>query len=416
MAPGVRSSRVFLLWVVVAAVGLSIAYTVGQRHDADALPSERIPAAATKDFGLMAEAWNSIHERYVDRSAIQPENLTYGAISGMVDSLGDTGHSTFLTPQMIEEEKEQIKGEYVGIGAEVRMKDGHVVIVAPFDGSPAQKAGLKPGDIIVRVDSDEVTGLSLFQVVKKIAGPKGTPVSLTILSPGSGATRTVTMTRAPVMIHNVTWVRLPGTRVAHLRVASFSDGVTKNLVAALKSIGSAKLDGLILDLRNNPGGLLDEAVATASQFLATGNVLLEKNVKGAISPVPVEKGGAALHIKMAVLVNGGTASGAEIVAGALQDAKRAPLIGTTTFGTGTVLQQFPLSDGSALLLAVEEWLTPDGHTIWHHGITPTTVVHLPGGVAPSFPESERSMTVVQLEASGDRQLLDALHAVTGQGR
>jgi carboxyl-terminal processing protease len=215
-------------------------------------------------------------------------------------------------------------------------------------------------------------------------------------------------------MNNITWHRLPGTQIAHLRIAGFSQGATKDLKQALKPIKTNGLKGLILDLRNNPGGLLNEAVSTASQFLSGGNVVLEKNVKGQITDISVEKGGLARHIPMVCLVNGGTASGAEIVAGALQDHRRAELVGTTTFGTGTVLENFPLSDGSALLLAVREWLTPDGHTIWHKGITPNVVISLPPGGSPVLPEEARNMTPQQLKDSKDAQLLKAIDLIGKQ--
>lgn len=375
------------------------------------VPSQAIPPDARSDFDLMAEAWNAIHHYYVDRSAIKSRPLTYGAITGMVDTLGDTGHSTFLTPEMKKEEKSFMRGEYKGIGVEVRMKGRRVVILAPLDGSPAQKAGLRPGDVILRINGAGTEGLTLNQVAQRILGPVGTKVTLTVMNPETGGTRTVTMTRAEIEVENVTWVTLPGTKVAHLRIAGFSEGVTGNLKQALKEIQQQKLQALVLDLRNDPGGLLEQAVGSTSQFLRSGNVLLEKNVSGKIDPVPVEPGGVAQNVPLAVLVNRGTASSSEIMAGALQDHDRGPIVGETTFGTGTVLEQFPLSDGSALLLAVMEWLTPDGHTIWHKGITPNDVVALPEGVMPSFPATERNMTPAQLAATGDEQLLRALSLV-----
>jgi len=177
-------------------------------------------------------------------------------------------------------------------------------------------------------------------------------------------------------------------------------------LTAIKAQGDT---GIILDLRDNPGGLVDEAVAVASRFLKTGNVLLEKDVKGNITSVPVVHGVTVVDLPLAVLINQGTASAAEIVAGALQDSSRAKLVGETTFGTGTVLEQFALSDGSALLLAVEEWLTPSGKTIWHVGLTPDEVIPLATGVTLLFPEAEQGMTSEQLQASGDDQLLGALN-------
>jgi carboxyl-terminal processing protease len=326
----------------------------------------------------------------------------------MVDSLGDTGHSRFLTPQMVKQERNLTRGSFEGIGAEVQMKNGQLVIVAPIDGSPAQKAGLKPGDVILKVNGQEVSGLPIDQAVDRILGPAGTQVKLTILNPTTTETRDVTLVRASIIVRSISWHVLPGTNVADLRIATFSRGVAEDLRKALLAIQKEKITGLILDLRNNPGGLLDEAVSTASQFLSAGNVLLEKNAAGKISPVPVKSGGAAVSLPLVALINGGTSSGAEIVAGALQDAHRAKLVGQKTFGTGTVLQTFSLSDGSALLLAVEEWLTPDGNVIWHHGISPDIVVPLPPDVSPLIPAKEEGLTAEEFRKSKDVQLLSAL--------
>ena len=371
-------------------------------------PSSTIPPEADSNFKLMAEAWNTIQRAYVEQTALRPQLITYGAISGMVDSLGDTGHSRFLTPEMVKQERNFSKGELEGIGAEVQKKNNQVVIVAPLDGSPAQRAGLKPGDIILKVNNEDVSGLPLDQAVSRILGPSGSRVKLTVLSPDTGRTEDITIVRARVPLHSVKWFRLPGTTVADVRIAAFNKGVTKDLRKALLDIRQEGLTGLILDLRNNPGGLLDEAVATASQFLGNGNVLLEKNAAGKATPVSVRKGGVALAIPMAALINGGTSSGAEIVAGALQDVHRATLVGEKTFGTGTVLESFPLSDGSALLLATEEWLTPNGRVIWHQGISPDVLVSLAPEVTPLIPENERRMTDVQFRATRDEQLLKAL--------
>jgi carboxyl-terminal processing protease len=367
-----------------------------------------IPADAESNFRLMAEAWNTIQRVYVDRNAVKPQLMTYGAISGMVDALGDTGHSRFLTPDMLKQERNLTTGRFEGIGAEVQMRNGQLVVVAPIDGSPAQKAGLKPGDIILKADDQDVSGLPLDQAVNRILGPVGTRVKLTILDLKTTTTKEVTLTRASVTVQSVTWHLLPGTTVAHLRIAIFSKGVAENLRKVLLTAEKEGAAGLILDLRNNPGGLYDEAVSAASQFLSSGNVLLEKNALGKIKPVAVRSGGVATSLPLVVLINGGTSSGAEIVAGAFQDAHRAKLVGEKTFGTGTVLETFSLSDGSAMMLAIEEWLTPAGHVIWHHGISPDVVVHLPAETTPLIPASEKGLTAEELQNSQDVQLLRAL--------
>jgi carboxyl-terminal processing protease len=367
-----------------------------------------VPPDAESNFKLMAEAWNTIQRVYVDRAAVKPQLMTYGAISGMVDSLGDTGHSRFLTPELVKQERNFSKGELEGIGAEVQMKNNQLVIVAPLDGSPAQRAGLKPGDIILKVNEEDVSGLPLEQAVSRILGPPGSTVRLTILNPKTGGPSDVTIVRERITLHSVDWLRLPDTSVAHVRIAAFNKGVTKDLRRALMAIQEEGINGLILDLRNNPGGLYEEAISTGSQFLSRGNILLEKDASGKITPVPARPGGVAPTIPMTVLVNGGTSSGAEIVAGALQDAHRAELIGEKTFGTGTILESIPLSDGSALMLATTEWLTPAGRVIWHQGITPDVLVPLPPEISPLIPETERGMTAEKLRASGDEQLLKAL--------
>ncbi len=368
------------------------------------------------DFKLMGQAWNTIESQYVNRSSLQSEELTYGAISGMVDALGDTGHSTFLTPAMVKDLKNMERGEFKGIGVEIQIKGPHVVVVSPIENSPADRAGLRAGDIILRVAGQDVTDWPLARVAEHISGRTGTKVTLTVQDPRTSLVRQVAVVRASVKMHEVTWQKIPGTSLAHLRLASFDNGVTKDLRSTLQEILDANASGVILDLRNNPGGLLDEAVGVASQFLNDGVVLQAKDSKGKISPVPVEKGGIATNLPLVVLINEGSASAAEIVAGALQDNHRADLIGQTTFGTGTVLQEFRLSDGSALLLAVEEWLTPKGQSFWHKGVTPDVPVALPVDKSPVFPSAERKMSPEELQSSDDRQLLDAIKIVGRLGR
>jgi carboxyl-terminal processing protease len=372
------------------------------------IPLGSVPPDAEPEFRLLAEGYNTIQRFYVNRSALSLRELTYGALAGMTDALEDKGHSTFLTPDMARVEKSLSEGRLQGIGVEIQMKGGHVVIVTPLDKSPAERAGLRPGEIILAVDGRRIADLPLGRVVEQITGPEGTPVELTILDPKSGRTRDVPIVRAAFTLHNVTWQRLPGTQVADLRVAAFSEGVSGDLRKALGEINRARLNRVILDLRNDPGGLLQEAVAAASEFLRDGNVLRIRDALGREKPVPVQTGGVAFDLRMVVLINGGTGSAAEVLAGALQDRRRAALLGETSFGTGTVLNQFNLSDGSALLLAVEEWLTPGGQTFWHKGITPDHAIPLPPETLPLFPEAIRDMTPSQLQETPDKQLLSAL--------
>ena len=400
------------VWVVAALlIGLIAGVELDRQFLNGLVPVHNVPRAAVSDFNLMIEAWNLIHNIYVDQTAVQDRTLTYAAISGMVDALGDTGHSSFLSPETRTAENNSLKGSFEGIGATVEMKNGQVTIVSPLDNSPAQAAGLRPGDIILKVNGQDTAGKSLTEVVSQIVGPAGTKVTLTIQSADSRQSRDITITRAKIVVHNVTWSLIPGTQVAHVRISTFSDGVSKDLTSALQEIRQQGINKIVLDLRNDPGGLLNESVSSASQFLSGGNVLLTRDSSGKETPVPVQAGGVEADLpgdSLIVLINRGTASASEILSGAIQDAGKGRLVGETTFGTGTVLQQYPLSDGSALLLANQEWLTPKGRVIWHKGITPDVSVTLPTTIFPLTPSAEKEMTVDQLKNSGDAQLLKGL--------
>lgn len=398
-----------IVLVSVFMLGLGFGTGVMFDHQGSVVHAQ---ANTQPDFQLITEAWNLIDRNYVDRAAKQSQPLTYGAISGMVNALGDTGHSTFMTPAMVKAQHNYTQGSFEGIGAQLESKNGHPTIIAPFDDSPAQRAGIHAGDVILKVNGTDVANLPIDQVVGKIIGPAGTTVTLTLLDPKTGKISDLTITRAKIVLRNVTWSRIPGTTIADVRLAGFSQGVSRELRQALTDIQQQGMTAVILDLRNNPGGLLNEATGTVSQFLSSGDALLEKDANGQITHVKVRPGGVATDLPMVVLVNRGSASASEIVAGALQDAHRATLIGETTFGTGTVLNEFSLSDGSAMMLAVEEWLTPNGRVIWHKGIMPDQEVILPPGVNPLTPDAQREMTPAQLHASGDQQLLRGLAVLT----
>ena len=374
-----------------------------------------VPSDAVADFRLIAQAWNTIERYYVARGDVTQEALTYGAISGMVDALGDTGHSVFLNPSMVKELHTTESGKLKGVGIQVIMNARRqVVILTPLDNSPAQRAGVRPGEIIMSVDGKDVEGLPLSQVASAISGPVGSSVDLGILNPKTHHFRNVNIVRADITISDVSWHRIPGTDVADVRIAAFDDHMSHDLRGALREIQQQNLKGLVLDLRNNPGGVLDESVRVASQFMPNGNVLLVKSSQGKITPMPVEPGGLATNMPMAVLINRGSASAAEIVAGALGATHRAELIGETTFGTGTVLNQFPLSGGSAMLLAVDEWLTPDGQSFWHKGISPDIEVSLPQDVQLLVPAAMAGMSPDELQSSDDKQLLRGLDVVNQQ--
>lgn len=370
--------------------------------------SSQEPAAAAKNFGIFWQAWNILDQHYVDRKALNPTTMTYGAISGMLDSLGDTGHTRFLSPADLAQEQRSLSGQLEGIGAELAIRNGQPTIVAPLPDSPALHAGVRAGDVLVNVDGKSVANESLDTIVSQVSGKAGTKVTIGVIHPGQSKVTDITITRAKILVPSVTWAMLPGTTVADVLISQFAEKTTYQLVNTIKDAQSHGATAIILDLRNNPGGIFDEAIGVASQFIGKGAVLIEQNAQGQRKVDDVKPGGSALSIPMVVLVNSGTASASEIVAGAIQDHHRAKIVGQTTFGTGTVLSQYSLSDGSAILVGTTEWFTPDGHQIWHKGITPDISVSLPTNVMPLTPLTEQGMTAKELQSSGDAQLLKAL--------
>lgn len=416
-----RTHRIvrFAALLVVVFFALSLGLAGGVLLDRHVLTVSASAPSETSDAGidlrLLTEAWEKIDRVYVDRDAVDSQRLTYGAIAGMVEALGDTGHSIFMTPEMLEQQNTMTQGAFEGIGAEVQMKDGHVVVVAPMDDSPALKAGIRPGDVILKVDEESTDGQELDDVISRIRGEAGTQVVLTVVNPEDGDLREITVTRGRIALRNVTWSVIPGTTVAHIRISSFSKNVTEDLKQALQEAGDRQTTGIVLDLRNNPGGLLQEAIGVASQFLKDGPVVQERNAQGKVKTIEVQPGGVATDKPLVLLINGGSASASEIVAGALQDAGRATVVGETTFGTGTVLQPYGLSDGSALLLAFEEWLTPKGRVIWHQGIEPDVEVKLPLDVMLVTPRAEQNMTADEVKNSSDAQLQRAIQELTQSG-
>lgn len=328
-------------------------------------------------------AYRITRARYVEKDKTNPRDLIYNAITGMVQGLGDTGHSRFLTPEQRRREQQSLSGVVVGIGVEMAERDGRPVVVSTYPGSPAARAGVRAGDRIIRVNGEDVSALSLSQLAERLRGPAGSEVRLTVLHP-DGVVLEVAVRREELHIPFVTWAPLSGG-LWHIRIAGFGEGTAAQLDQALAAAQAAGARGIVLDLRDNPGGLLDEAVAVTSRFLTEGVVLIERDRDGRTTPVRVQGGAPHTALPVVLLINGGTASAAEVVAAALLYHGRAVAVGERTFGTGTVLQTFVLPDGSALLLGVREWLTPAGEPLRNRGVSPTETVPLPARAEPLVP-------------------------------
>lgn len=361
---------------------------------------------------LFQQAWNAVDQNYVDRKAVDYKQMSYSAIQAMVDSLKDKGHTRFLTPEQVQAENQQLSGTFTGVGIYLRQDQNtkQLIITSPIPGSPAEKAGLKHGDVIVAVNGVNTTGKDVAGVSALIQGKENTPVDITVQRAGVAQPLTFHMVRTKIQVPNVLIHYMPQSHIAHIQVVQFADGISSQLRDAVNQAKSMGATGIILDLRDNPGGYLNEAVNTASLFMQSGNVLLEQDSSGQRQSVPVNGNPIDTNIPIVVLVNENSASAAEIVTGALQDNHRAIIIGETTFGTGTVLQQYPLEDGSAILLGTQEWLTPNGKFIRDHGITPNITVKLPANAAILTPNDENAshMTEQQIIDSGDAQLVAAI--------
>lgn len=406
-----------LIFLLLAAVVGPVSFTAGIAAERMGFLSGTAVDTDPETFDLLRQARTLIEQHYVDRDAIQDRNLEYGAISGMVDALGDTGHSRFMSPEMVHAERQSLSGEFEGIGATLTFTNGQAVVIAPLEGSPAEKAGIKAGDVIVAVDGEDVTDLNLSDVISRIRGPKGTAVVVSVIHSGENTSTDIRIVRDKIALTSVTSSILPGTDVLMVRIASFSDGVGSELNDAITQAREEGANQIILDLRDSPGGLLEEAVVVASQFVAEGDVMLEQDAEGEQRALRARPGGAATDdIPVVVLINEATASAAEIVSGALQDNDRATLVGTKTFGTGTVLNTFELEDGSALLLATRQWLTPDGRELWHKGIEPDVVVELAPGAEALTPTRAAELLDSQLTATEDTQLLKALDLLEAMRR
>ena len=367
--------------------------------------------AQPAEFEVFWQVWNLAHRHFIDQEALDTTRLTYGAINGLIQALGDEGHTRFLTPEEVARQRTDISGSFFGIGARVGIEDGLPVIVSPFDGSPAEEAGVKAGDIIIEVDGQDVTGMSLSETVDLIRGERGTPVTLTVFRPDISESLEITITRDEIKIPAASWAMIPGTDVAVIRLSQFSANLDDNVKEAVQQANEAGAAAFILDVRNNPGGLLDQAIQVTSEFLSSGNVLLQEDANGNRDGFEVRPDGVATDIPIVVLINEGSASSSEIFAGAIQDHERGVVIGETTFGTGTVLRNFELDDGSALLLGTSQWLTPDGRLIRKQGIEPDVTVDLPVGANLIAPTELEEMTVAELLESEDLQLLKALEVL-----
>jgi carboxyl-terminal processing protease len=336
-------------------------------------PDTSTPSDVQTLFAPFWESWKLAHEKYVDQP-LDDKKLMQGAIQGMLASLGDA-HTSYMDPKEYKDANSFLAGSYEGIGAYVDTTGSYLTVISPIKDSPAQKAGLKAGDKILKIDGRDMTGIPGELVRQKVLGPAGTEVTLTILR-GNEDPFDVKITRAKITIASVEGKML-GSNIAYIQLNTFGDTTTQELRSTLKDLLAKNPKGIILDLRNNGGGYLDTAVDIGSEFIGSGVILYEKYGDGTLKEYKAKAGGQATDIPMVVLINEGSASASEILAGALQDDKRAKLVGVTSYGKGSVQEWIPLSNNEgAVRITIAKWLTPLKRTIDHIGLTPDVVVKI----------------------------------------
>ena len=336
-----------------------------------------IPSTVSKkvDFNLFWQAWDYIQSNYVDTDVTDPQ-LFYGSMEGMVASLGDP-YSVYFEPELSKKFQQEISGSFDGIGAEIGLKNNIVTIISPLSGGPAQKAGLKAGDSVISIDGKETKDISLDYAVELIRGIKGTSVTLIIFRKGEADTRSFSVQRDKIGIESVEWSLLPGN-IIDLKLKYFNEDTLDDFRDSVNEFMAKKPKGIILDMRNNPGGLLSTAIEITSFWVGGDeNIVIERGRDGQYVGERANNNNAILkNIPTIVLINKGSASGSEILAGALQDLKLAELVGETSFGKGSVQDLRELRDGSSIKLTIAKWFTPLGREINEKGIDPDITIEL----------------------------------------
>lgn len=353
------------------------------------------PSEVPPELKIIWEVWALLTREHIDREKLDPKTFSEAAVRGMLEALGDP-HTGYVNPESFDIESGDLQGKFEGIGANVSMRrDGKLLIVAPIKGSPAEAAGIRPGDIILSVDGKSIEGLSLLEAVSMIRGPRGSKVRLLVQHLGDIDPVEIEVLRDVIPLVSVLVRSQPGDRLAHIRVTNFYADTSEKLNQAIREAMASGAKGLIIDVRDNPGGLLSSAVDVTSTFLKDGLVLSEVDASGRRNNWSVRRGGIAADIPMVVLANQGSASASEILVGAIQDHKRATVIGAKTFGKGSVNILRRLSNNGGLYMTVARWYTPAGRLIEGNGLVPDIEVDSIDRQKAETMQLEKAMQVLE---------------------
>ena len=340
----------------------------GNDKGADGAVIEGLPP----EFQRLSEVWELLSDELIDREDLDAKTISNGAIKGMLIALGDP-YASFLNPEQMSLEQGDIRGFFGGIGAEVGVRNGAITILAPMPDTPAEEAGVRAGDVILEVDGNSIRGLTLLEVVNLIRGEKGTKVRLLLRHLSNSETVLVEIERDIIELQSVSLIMQVG-RIGHLRLSGFTGTTNDDLKEAIQRFQRSKGLGIVLDLRNNPGGLVSSVVDVTSQFIESGLVLYQEDAKANRREWKVKPDGSALDIPMVVLVNQFSASASEVFTGAIMDHGRATVIGTKTFGKGSVTNMWQLRDGSGVNFTTARWFTPGGTLIEGQGLVPDVIL------------------------------------------
>jgi carboxyl-terminal processing protease len=389
-----------VVFVLGLGSGAGIMWLAGSDSSAKLGGQSAEPSTWQQKGQLLDDIREILQDEYIEPAALDDQRMIYGAAAAMVAAVGDP-HTAFVEPAAAAILDEDMQGSFEGIGATVDMVDGKVVIVRPLPGSPAEGAGIKAGDVVLAANDASLEGLSLTDAITLIRGPRGSKVALLIQREGVAEPFVVDVVRDRIELETIEY-RMLDDNIAYVRLAEFNAIASDKLDDALKELMAANPQGLVVDLRDNPGGYLHVAVAVAGQFLEPNTLILTEQLRDRpAEEFRVRGAGRATKVPLVILINGGSASASEIVAGAVQDHERGTLVGETSFGKGSVQQTHTLSDGSSLRVTIARWLLPDGRNLDGDGIVP---------------DVEVEYTVEDFEADRDPQLETAVELLQRQGR